>query len=373
MSSWCGVSSRRCSLISLTIGLLTVGMKGPQEPPNPSRPCCTAVETCTHLLQLSRISSSSWSAVMSASLSNSAVILLRPSHLQDPKKLNLAVLFKTFNSLSTGIEYVRRQPNGDLKVYCAPDSPVIQELSKLKTINGIPIQVSAPQDYKKGIISHPEINLLSNDDLQELLQGNNIASTKKISSDTALLLWKTDDVPEGLPQHIILGWETLKIRPYIRNPTRCYHCQKYGHVASVCRRKTPVCGRCAADGHSKEDRDTTDIKCAACHQCSKPPALTALCGSWNVTSQEPGNMENSPTLKLCNRSREQKKTSPEKTTCRPNHLHSQPTQKAALQTTKKMTPPNTKTTKKNKKKPLFPRNRSQCLPWTFCKPGSSRT
>lgn len=98
-------------------------------------------------------------------------------------------------------------------------------------------------------------------------QGKSVASCKKISFDTALLLWKAADIPEGLPQHIVLGWDTVKVRPYVRRPTCCYHCQKYGNVASVCQHKTPVCGRCAADGHSKDDCEAKDIKCAACHQC----------------------------------------------------------------------------------------------------------
>lgn len=47
-----------------------------------------------------------------------------------------------------------------------PVSPVIQDLRQLTTINGVPVQVSAQQDYKKGIISHPEIALLSDEELQ---------------------------------------------------------------------------------------------------------------------------------------------------------------------------------------------------------------
>lgn len=160
---------------------------------------------------------------------------------------------------------MKRQQNGDLKIFCTPDSPAIQELCSLTTINDVPVKISAPDIYKKGVIRHQEISLLTTDELQELLQDQHVAYSKKLAPDTALLHWKSSDIPDGLPRHVRLAWETLSVRPYIRRPTRYHHCQKYGHIAAVCRRRSPNCSLCTEEGHIKEDCVAEVPKCAACN------------------------------------------------------------------------------------------------------------
>lgn len=166
----------------------------------------------------------------------SAAILLHPDPQVEPRHLNITMLYRAFKTFAAGIEYVRRKPNRVIVVSCAPDYPAIKDLLKLKTINNVNIEVTAPEDIslKKGIISHPELKLLTDEELGELLQGRQLIFAKKVSVDTTVLTWKSADIPEGLPQHIVLGWDTVKIRPFLRCPVRCYFCQRYGHVASAC-------------------------------------------------------------------------------------------------------------------------------------------
>ncbi|OJD09426.1 hypothetical protein ACJ73_10327 [Blastomyces percursus] len=56
---------------------------------------------------------------------------------------------------------------------------------------------------------------------------------------------------------IILGNEFCVVEIFHREAqvTRCYNCQRYGHIAKFCRRSA-VCGHCAVEGH-------TDKNCAA--------------------------------------------------------------------------------------------------------------
>ena len=59
-----------------------------------------------------------------------------------------------------------------------------------------------------------------------------------------------------------MHYVTYRVRTYDRGPIRCFCCQEYGHVASVCRR-VRRCGRCGGEG-CKEECGTEDPKCLHC-------------------------------------------------------------------------------------------------------------
>ena len=65
-----------------------------------------------------------------------------------------------------------------------------------------------------------------------------------------------------MPGEIVLDYVTYRVRPYESAPLRCFCCQEYGHVASVCRR-VRRCGRCGGEG-CKEECGTEDPKCLHC-------------------------------------------------------------------------------------------------------------
>jgi hypothetical protein len=77
---------------------------------------------------------------------------------------------------------------------------------------------------------------------------------------TAFLL--TFDMKEP-PEFVSLGYRRYRVREFNPPPTRCYHCQIYGHTAKSCRASVtcPVC----AGRHKYEDCDKkSQPKCANC-------------------------------------------------------------------------------------------------------------
>jgi len=44
-------------------------------------------------------------------------------------------------------------------------------------------------------------------------------------------------------------WQSHRVADYI-DATRCFKCQKYGHVAKHCQQATEICGHCAQSGHA---------------------------------------------------------------------------------------------------------------------------
>ncbi|KAK6186632.1 hypothetical protein SNE40_005921 [Patella caerulea] len=55
------------------------------------------------------------------------------------------------------------------------------------------------------------------------------------------------------------GFLAIPVTPYIPNPLRCFHCQRFGHSKNVCKGKA-VCARCGQDGHES-------ISCQLDHNC----------------------------------------------------------------------------------------------------------
>lgn len=56
-----------------------------------------------------------------------------------------------------------------------------------------------------------------------------------------------------LPEKVMLGYMCFTVKAYERPPLRCFKCQRFGHVAAVCRGKRR-CGKC------EEDHDFKDCK-----------------------------------------------------------------------------------------------------------------
>ena len=70
---------------------------------------------------------------------------------------------------------------------------------------------------------------------------------------------------------IFKQWQAHRVVDYI-DATRCYKCQKYGHVSKYCQQKD-VCGHCAQVGHTFKNCSNKEApsQCAAC-KVNKLPA-----------------------------------------------------------------------------------------------------
>ena len=56
-----------------------------------------------------------------------------------------------------------------------------------------------------------------------------------------------------LPDKVFIGFMCYDVKLYIPPPLRCYKCQRFGHVAAVCKGKMR-CSKCGGE-HEYEDCD----------------------------------------------------------------------------------------------------------------------
>lgn len=69
---------------------------------------------------------------------------------------------------------------------------------------------------------------------------------------------------------------------FIPPPIQCFHCQRFGHMASACPDKNDPsklrCARCAANHHTSECSCTSTVKCTDRRTCSHIQVSCANCG-----------------------------------------------------------------------------------------------
>ena len=85
-----------------------------------------------------------------------------------------------------------------------------------------------------------------------------------------------------LPQEVTLPWQgRYRVRAFVAAPTRCYRCQRFGHVARACRGRSEVCAVCAGPHDSKEcfkRRQDASPPAPRCHNCGgNHPAWSTHC------------------------------------------------------------------------------------------------
>ncbi|XP_068238371.1 uncharacterized protein [Palaemon carinicauda] len=72
-----------------------------------------------------------------------------------------------------------------------------------------------------------------------------------------------------LPSAIKAGWLSLKVKPYIPSPLRCYHCQMYGHLSQKCKEKLnnkpSVCANGGKNSHGACMESPCCIHCGEAH------------------------------------------------------------------------------------------------------------
>lgn len=98
-----------------------------------------------------------------------------------------------------------------------------------------------------------------------------------ITTGTVILTFATPKVPEKVKA----AYLSLEVRPYVPNPLRCYHCQKYGHGKNACKSQM-ACFRCSETGHDGTTckKDLKCINCKGAHMASSKD-----CPIWNKEKQ----------------------------------------------------------------------------------------
>lgn len=183
--------------------------------------------------------------------------------LLNPLKVSVAI-----HKLVGDVLDVKPLRDGSLLIVCR-DRDQRMGLIQCKNLLGINVKVLDWVERGKvlSVITGVPTDL-SDDDIKKNVKGLRVSQVKrlpvvregkKIPSLSVLL---TLDEPKQ-PERIMIGYVSYTARPYIPPPTRCYKCQRYGHIASVCKGKIR-CAKCGGEHEYGQCGEGTKIKCCNC-------------------------------------------------------------------------------------------------------------
>ena len=144
------------------------------------------------------------------------------------------------------------------------DSLSIQTKNGVRTIP-ITVLPHPTKGFLTGVITVPNLSDVEDEDILEELRDQGVQRVRRlqrrenggaVKSDTFVLSFSQNELPEK----VRVTWRSIRVRPYIPNPVRCYRCQGYGHVASSCGR-TERCARCSATGHKSSSCTAPKPRC----------------------------------------------------------------------------------------------------------------
>lgn len=158
--------------------------------------------------------------------------------------------------------------DGSLIIICK-DGEQQGKAIKINKINGKKVHCSLMNDRKwvRGVITGIPVNVTA-----ENIKGNvtnaKVSEARRlktnrngIRSDSLSVLVTFDE--KRLPEKILIGYMCYEVRPYVPPPLRCFKCQRFGHVASVCKGKQ-TCGRCGGNHEYGKCAEGTKLKCCNC-------------------------------------------------------------------------------------------------------------
>ena len=135
----------------------------------------------------------------------------------------------------------------------------------------------------KGVVRSSELSLCTLGEIKTYLQSQGVLDVKRISikrdgdiinTNTFIFTFNRSQLSKELK----VGYNLLKVTPYIPNPLRCYNYQKFGHHESKCL-KPPVCNQCGGSGADHTELTCTNpINCINCE--GSHPADSRDCTVW---------------------------------------------------------------------------------------------
>ena len=126
---------------------------------------------------------------------------------------------------------------------------------------------------------------VSDGEIEEGLAEFGVIAARRIRARRAGELTPTHSViltfnRTDLPREVKVGYVSVKVRPYVPAPMRCFKCLRFGHTRDSCRNR-PTCGKCAATDHTSDDCLAETLKCVNCDATQTPhSAFDRRCPSY---------------------------------------------------------------------------------------------
>lgn len=126
-------------------------------------------------------------------------------------------------------------------------------------------------NYAKGVIYSNDLRGINEAEILAELQDQNVTNVHKILKFVEGSLKETGLIiitfaSTNLPNDLAIGYEKVKVRPYIPLPLKCKNCLQYGHIAKVCKNEK-ICANCSNAFHTNTEINEVCEHRASCINC----------------------------------------------------------------------------------------------------------
>lgn len=183
-------------------------------------------------------------------------------------KWNPVKLTKEINTLVGKVKCAKILRDGSLLIICNDVKHKERALSMSKVLGeNVSGKLLDRGKYLRGVITGipPEVPV---EEIKTNVSGGKVVEVRRLKmnrngerSDSFSVMLKFEE--RVLPDKVYVGYMSYGVRPFIPPPLRCFKCQKFGHVAAVCKGKQR-CGRCAGDHEYGKCEEGAALKCCNC-------------------------------------------------------------------------------------------------------------
>ena len=196
-------------------------------------------------------------------------LLIQETDAQQPLSgVSAFALHKAVKGMAGTPKEIKRLRSGALLV-CVTNKSHSDNLLKTTKLVDVPVRVLPHRTLNsvRGVIRDREFIKSSEEEILDELASQGVTEVRQIKVRREGVLCTTATVIltfglHTLPSHVTCGWLRLQVDPYIPNPLRCFHCQRFGHHKNTCSRDE-VCARCGTQGHNDTDCETL-ARCVNC-------------------------------------------------------------------------------------------------------------
>lgn len=181
--------------------------------------------------------------------------------------INPVKLTKALKKAVGDIESAKTLRNGNILIFCKNEKQQ-KALRSVKSMLGQTVScIIYKRAWLKGVISGIPIEV-STDTLKSNISGAKVTEAKRLKCvrnkekvDSLSVVLQFEE--EKMPERVYIGYVSYLVRAYVPPPVRCFKCQKYGHVAAVCK-GNQRCARCSGNHEYGKCGQGTKPRCCNC-------------------------------------------------------------------------------------------------------------
>lgn len=217
--------------------------------------------------------------LVNTSMGPKYLVMKRINHESNLANVSPFLIKKVVDNIVGGeVDVCKKLRDGTILIRTKTCSQAASLIKLTSLMPSIQVDVSEHQSLNssKGVIYCNDLRGISEEDIQEELATQEVCEVHKILKkvngnleETGLIIIKFNT--PNLPNDISIGYEKIKVRPYIPLPLKCRNCYRFGHTQKNCS-SDKLCFNCCEKHHLMDDESICAVpaNCINCNTLNLP-------------------------------------------------------------------------------------------------------